>query len=95
MKLSLIPVEGMPTNMEVLAIKTLNTLSVSFLLDMLEGSVRQITMSMFLAPTTICARIESMADSCFNVSRHQGRQCDLEADECVSQPCMNVATCLY
>jgi protein crumbs len=50
-------------------------------------------MSMFLAPTTICARVESMADSCFNVSRHQGRQCDLEVDKCVSDPFMNESLC--
>ena len=41
MNLLLIPLEEMPANMEAPAVKTLSTLSVSALLDMLEGSVRQ------------------------------------------------------
>jgi hypothetical protein len=87
-KLSLIPVEGMPTNMEVLAIKTLNTLSVSFLLDMLEGSVRQIIMNMFLDPYHNASvgqhRIHGF--TCFCIPGYQGRQCDVEGYECVSDP---------
>ena len=63
MKLPLIPVEGTPASMEAPAIKTLSTLHVSALLDMLEGSVRQITMSVLLARDTmgLCARVESIA----------------------------------
>ena len=62
MELPLIPVEQMPENKDVPVINALNTLSVSVLLDMLESSVRQITMKMFPGPTTmgLCARIESM-----------------------------------
>lgn len=61
--MALIPVEGMPPNMDTLAIKTLSTLSVSVLLDMLEGSMRQITMKVFSSPTTmgLHGRIESIA----------------------------------
>ena len=32
--------------------------------------------------------------SCFCVPGYQGRHCDLEVDECVSDPCMNEAVCL-
>lgn len=49
--------------MEAPAIKTLSILSVSALLGMLEGSVRQITMSVILALATmgLCAKTESTA----------------------------------
>lgn len=62
MKLSVIPVDGVPTNMGAPAIKTLRTLSVSVLLGILEDSVKQIIMSVLPALPTIglCARMESM-----------------------------------
>ena len=48
-KLPLIPVEGILAHMEVPAVKTLRTLSVYALLNMLGGSVRQISRSVFPA----------------------------------------------
>lgn len=32
--------------------------------------------------------------SCFSVSRYQGKHCDLEVDDCVSDPCMNESLCI-
>ena len=66
MKLPLIHVNGISANMEALSKKTLSTLSISVMLDMLdmlEGSVRQIPMSVLLVFTTmgLCSRMESMA----------------------------------
>ena len=60
MKLPLIPVERMLANMKLSAIMALSTLPVSALLDMLEGSVRQITVSVLLALAImrLCVRIE-------------------------------------
>lgn len=64
MNLLLIPVEGIPGNMEAPAIKTRSTLSAFTLLDMSEGSVRLITVSVLPAHVTLglCVSIESMAN---------------------------------
>lgn len=61
---------------------------------MLEGSGRQITMKVFPAPTTmeLCAMIESMATSAFMCL--DTKSCDMELDECVPNPCMNVVVFL-
>lgn len=62
MKLPLISVEGIPAKMETPVIKTLTTLSISGLLEMPEGSVRQIIMKKHPSPTmTLYARTEPMA----------------------------------
>ena len=63
MKLPPIPVERMLASMEAPATKPQSIPSVSALLDMLEGSVRLITMSVLpaLATMGLCARMESMA----------------------------------
>jgi hypothetical protein len=82
--------EGIHANMEVPAIKTLSTLSVSALLYKLEVSVRQITMSVcpVLATMELCARMESQKLLLVCVPGYQSRHCDLEVDERVSDPCM-------
>lgn len=56
------PVEETPANTGAHAMKTLRTLSVSALLDMLEDSVRQTTMSVLLTLATmgLCARMGPM-----------------------------------
>lgn len=56
MKLQLIHLEGMPAYMEAPGIENLSTLSVPALLDKLNSSVRQITMSVFPALVTNGAR---------------------------------------
>lgn len=55
--------EGKPANVKALSIKTLVILSVFILLDRLEGSMREITVSALpaLAIMGLCAQIESMA----------------------------------
>jgi hypothetical protein len=55
-------VERTPANRKTSSIKILSTLSVSALLDMLEGSVREITMSVLpaLVIMALYARMESM-----------------------------------
>ena len=63
MELPLIPGQGTPAHMEAPDIKTLSILSVLALLDMLQGSVRQMTMNVLpaLAKMQLCTRIESVA----------------------------------
>ena len=58
----LIPVERLPANMEEATIKTPSIPPGSALLDVLEGSVRQITMTVLpaLATVGLCAGMESM-----------------------------------
>ena len=58
-KLTLIPVEGVLTNMEALAMKFLRTISVSALLVIPKSFQRNITVSMLpaLATTRLCARM--------------------------------------
>ena len=55
--------EGPPAHTEAPVMNALSILSVSSLTDMLEGSVRQITMSVLAGPATmlLCAGMESMA----------------------------------
>ena len=67
MKLSLISVEEIPPKKEAPSIMTLRILPIStltrhILLDMPEGSVRKITMSVFLSLATmgLCGKIELM-----------------------------------
>lgn len=63
MKLPLFPVAQTPASTEVFAVRTLFTLSASVLMDMLEGSVKTILMSVLPALATMgpCARMESTA----------------------------------
>lgn len=72
--------------MEAPALRTLNSLSVSALLDILNNFVKQIAMSVIPA----IARVESMDTSAFV---YQCRHCDLEVNECVSDLCMNGLLC--
>lgn len=64
-KNDLIPVRGMPSKMGASAIKTLRTPSVSLMLDMLDASVKQITMTVLpvLATMGLCAKMESTCAS--------------------------------
>lgn len=82
MKLSLIPVEGTPANMEAPAIKTPSTLSVCALLVMLEGFCETDHNECVSSPYYNGAVFQNGLNdySCFGVSEYQGSLKFLSSD---------------